>query len=81
MTKHYLKHYMCLFIGLNLMALSVALGKLSNLGTSPISSVPNVLSIITPLTIGQTTIYFMLSLIALEALILKASSAGKIYFN
>lgn len=80
MISYYVKHYVCLLIGLNLMAISIALGKLSNLGTSPISSIPNVLSLITPLTIGQVTIIFMLSLIVLEAIILKSKFNWKNLF-
>jgi uncharacterized membrane protein YczE len=70
MLKFYLKHYLCLLVGLLLMSGGVALGKISGLGTSPISSVPNVVSIITPLTIGQATIIFMALMIFLEAVIL-----------
>lgn len=65
------KHGVTLILGLLLMAASVALAKLATLGTSPISSVPNVLSILTPLTIGQTTILFMLGLIFLEWVVLR----------
>lgn len=70
MIKRNVKHYLCLALGLVLMAFSVALAKLSGLGTSPISSVPNVLSLLTPLTIGQTTMIFMTLVVVLEAVIL-----------
>ena len=53
------------------MALAVALSKLAGLGTSPISSIPNVVSLMTPLTIGQVTMVFMIILILLEMLILR----------
>lgn len=53
------------------MAIAVALSKLAGLGTSPISSIPNVISLMTSLTIGQVTIIFMIVLIALEALVLR----------
>lgn len=52
------------------MSASVALSKIALLGTSPISSVPNVLSEITTLTIGQWTIVYMILLIGLEAVAL-----------
>nr|WP_024624248.1 hypothetical protein [Lactiplantibacillus fabifermentans] len=45
------------------MAMAVALSKLAGLGTSPISSIPNVVSLMTPLTIGQVTMVFMVILI------------------
>ncbi|WP_249204230.1 DUF6198 family protein [Levilactobacillus brevis] len=53
------------------MAIAVALAKLASLGTSPISSIPNVVSLMTPLTIGQVTILFMIVLILLEAAFLR----------
>lgn len=53
------------------MGMAVALSKLAGLGTSPISSIPNVLSLITPLTIGQMTMVFMLVLISAEILFLR----------
>jgi hypothetical protein len=56
-----LKKYSIFVVGLFFMSLGVALVTKSNLGTSPISSVPYVLSMISPLTIGQFT--FLLSLL------------------
>lgn len=71
MIRWYLKHIILLLLGIFLMAASVALAKLAGLGTSPISSIPNVGSLLTPLTIGQVTIIFMVVLIALEWAILR----------
>lgn len=51
------------------MALAVALSKLSTLGTSPIAAIPNVLSESFSRSIGETTIFFMVSLVALQQLI------------
>lgn len=51
------------------MALAVALSKLSTLGTSPIAAIPNVLSESFSRSIGETTIFFMVSLVALQLLI------------
>ncbi|MFD0896536.1 YczE/YyaS/YitT family protein [Loigolactobacillus binensis] len=64
------KHFACLIFGIALMAASVAMAKIALLGTSPISSVPNVLSELTPLTIGQWTIVYMVLLIILEWIVL-----------
>lgn len=61
-----IKHFACLIFGIGLMSASVALSKIALLGTSPISSIPNVLSELTSLTIGQWTILFMIILIGLE---------------
>ncbi len=67
-----IKHFVVLLIGLTLMSASVALAKIAALGTSPISSVPNVLSLITPFTIGQMTIVFNMLLIFLEWVLLQS---------
>lgn len=67
----YIKHYLILLIGLLLMSLSIALAKIATLGTSPISSIPNVLSFLTPLTIGQSTMILMILIIILEFIILR----------
>ena len=53
--------YMVLLLGLFIMACGIALVVKSNLGTSPISSVPYIFSLIFPLTFGQLT--FLLSII------------------
>lgn len=66
-----IKHFVCLILGIGLMSASVALSKIALLGTSPISSIPNVLSELTPLTIGQWTILFMIVLIGLEWIALR----------
>lgn len=68
----YIKHYLMLLTGLLLMSMSVALAKVATLGTSPISSIPNVLSFLVPLTIGQITIVFMIIIIFLEFLVLRS---------
>ncbi|MGP4117384.1 YczE/YyaS/YitT family protein [Levilactobacillus zymae] len=65
------KHFTLLAAGLVLMAASVALAKIATLGTSPISSIPNVGSLLTPLTIGQVTIIFMVVIIGLEWVVLR----------
>ena len=52
------------------MGLGIALTVKSTLGTSPISSVPWVLSMIAPLSFGQWTVLFNLTFIALQVLLL-----------
>ncbi len=66
-----LKHFLCLLFGITVMSASVALAKIAMLGTSPISSIPNVLSELTPFTIGQWTIVFMVVLITIEWFVLR----------
>ena len=66
-----LKRYLLFFIGLFINALGVSLITKADLGTSPISSIPYVLSLRFPLTLGAFTVIFSLLLIALQLLILR----------
>jgi uncharacterized membrane protein YczE/cytidylate kinase len=66
-----LKRYIVFLIGLYINSLGVAMVTKANLGTSPISSIPYVLSLKFPLTLGQFTIAFSLLLIALQLVILR----------
>ncbi|MCD8011540.1 MAG: DUF6198 family protein [Lachnospiraceae bacterium] len=60
-----------LLVGLLIMAYGVALSIKAGLGTSPISSVPYVLSEITPLTVGNITILMHCAFILLQILLLR----------
>lgn len=66
-----LKRYLLFLIGLFINALGVSLVTKANLGTSPISSIPYVLSLHFPLTLGNFTIIFSILLIVLQILILR----------
>jgi uncharacterized membrane protein YczE len=66
-----LKRYIIFFIGLFVNSLGVSLVTKANLGTSPISSIPYVLCLNFPLTLGKFTIIFSLILIALQLMILR----------
>ena len=66
-----LKRYIIFLIGLFVNSLGVSLITKANLGTSPISSIPYVLSLNFPLTLGNFTIIFSLLLIILQLLILR----------
>lgn len=66
-----IKSLIVLFAGISLMSIGIALAKLAQLGTSPISSIPNVMSYITPLSIGNLTILFMVLMIFLQMIILR----------
>jgi len=68
--KELTKRYIVFVIGLFINALGVALITKSNLGTSPISSIPYVLSLKFKPTLGIFTIYFSILLIVLQILIL-----------
>ena len=66
-----LKRYLLLLIGLSIMAFGVAFSIKASLGTSPISSVPYVVSLFTPLTVGTATITMHGVFILLQILILR----------
>ncbi len=66
-----LKRYLLFLVGLFVNALGVSLITKASLGTSPISSIPYVLSLNFPLTLGNFTILFSLLLIVLQLIILR----------
>ena len=66
-----LKQYLLLCAGLAVMAFGVAFSVKAVLGTSPISSVPCVVSMFTPFTVGTATIVMHCVFIALQILILR----------
>ena len=66
-----LKRYIIFVIGLYINSLGVALITKADLGTSPISSMPYVLSLNFPFTLGEFTIFFSLFLILLQLIILR----------
>ena len=66
-----IKSLVVLFVGISLMSIGIALAKLAQLGTSPISSIPNVMSYIIPLSIGNLTMIFMVLMIFLQMVILR----------
>ena len=66
-----LKRYIIFFIGLYINSLGVALITKASLGTSPISSIPYVLSLNFPFTLGNFTIFFSIFLIVLQLIILR----------
>ena len=65
------KRYLIFLVGLFISSLGVSLVTKANLGTSPISSIPYVLSLNFSLTLGNFTIIFSLFLIALQLMILR----------
>ena len=71
LTIYLLKRYLLLLVGLSIMAFGVAFSIKASLGTSPISSVPYVVSLFTPLTVGTATITMHCVFILLQILILR----------
>ena len=65
-----IKRYFIFLVGLFVNSLGVSLITKGNLGTSPISSIPYVLSLNFPFSLGNFTIVFSLLLIFLQFLLL-----------
>ncbi len=71
MKIEYFKRYLFLCIGLFIMSLGIAFSIKANLGTSPISSAPYVVSLIYPITVGTATIIMHCVFILLQIIILR----------
>lgn len=69
--REHIIRYSMLSIGLFIMTLGVSLSIKANLGTTPISCIPYVLSLGLPLTVGEFTIIFNLILVLLQIIILR----------
>ena len=69
--KEWMKRYVCLCVGLMIMALGVACSIQAALGTSPISSLPYAMSRFLPISVGTCTIVMHVVLILLQILILR----------
>lgn len=65
------KRYIIFLTGLFINSLGVSLITKADLGTSPISSIPYVLSLNFPMTLGQFTIIFSILLIIIQLFILR----------
>ncbi|MBT2762974.1 YitT family protein [Paenibacillus sp. ISL-20] len=70
MTRQLMKRYIILIVGLFLMGLGTALVTKANIGTSPIASVPYVLSLKFPLSMGLMTILLCLLFVVIQVLLL-----------
>lgn len=73
MQKQYFWQRCCFFLlGIFTMTLGIALSCKADLGSTPISSIPWVMSMFTSFTIGQLTIFMNLILIALQPLMVRS---------
>ena len=62
----------CIYIvGLFIMTLGISLSVKSNLGVSPVSSIPYTITCITGLAMGKATIVFHIVLVVMQILILR----------
>lgn len=68
---HPIKRLVLLCVGLSIMAFGVAFSIKAQLGTSPISSVPYVTSVISGLSVGTTTIIMNFMFVAIQIAILR----------
>ena len=75
--KQILRNYIILVVGLFIMSFGVALSVISDLGTTPISCIPNVLKYAIPLSLGMITIIFNFLLIVIQVIILKSDFQRK----
>ena len=69
--KNLVRRWLLLLVGLTIMAFGVAFSIKASLGTSPISSVPYVISLFSPLTVGVATICMHVVFILMQILILR----------
>ena len=60
-------------IGLFIMTLGISMSVKSNLGVSPVSSIPYTITCITGLEMGKATILFHIVLVALQFVILRCA--------
>ena len=70
--KEIIKNYCILILGLFIMSFGVALSVISDLGTTPISCIPNVIKYACTLSLGIITIIFNLFLIFIQVIILRS---------
>lgn len=68
-----IKRYIAFFIGLFISSFGVSFITKANLGTSPISAIPYVLSMKFPLSLGEFTIIFSVFLVILQLIILRTN--------
>lgn len=69
--EHIIRRIIVLIVGLWIMAMGVAFSIAANLGTSPISSVPYTVSLLSPLSVGEVTIAMHCTFILLQIILLK----------
>lgn len=70
-TVEYVKRTAVLIVGLFIMSFGVGLSIRADLGTSPVSSIPYVLNIITGLSVGTTTIIVNVLIVLLQIVLLR----------
>lgn len=69
--QEYVKRYIFFFIGLYIISFGIALSTKADLGVTPISSIPYVLSVALPLTMGQFTMITQACYIVIQVFLLR----------
>ena len=80
-AKYIVKNYAQLLLGLFIIALGIALSIKANIGTSPISCIPHVISLETQLSVVTITFLFNAFLVLLQVFILKSEFPKIQYFQ
>ena len=70
-TQNYVKRYLMLCVGLTIISFGIAFSIKAGLGTTPVSSLPYILSEITPLSVGSATTVMHCGMILLQILLLR----------
>ena len=70
-AAEYVKRTLVLAVGLFIMSFGVGLSIRADLGTSPVSSIPYVLNLITGLSVGTTTIIVNVAIVLLQIVLLR----------
>lgn len=71
MNRYLIRRCIFYLLGMFVVALSVAISKMSNLGVSPVNSVPSVINELTGVEMGICTTVFFCLLIGVQGIILK----------
>ena len=75
------KRYLIFTVGLFISSFGVAVITKADLGTSPISAIPYVLSLYYPLTLGEFTIIFSVLLIVIQLIILRKNFKAEYFLQ
>lgn len=76
-NENYTTRLIVYLLGLFIMTLGISMSVKSDLGVSPVSSIPYTITCITGLEMGKATIVFHIALVALQIVILRGISATR----
>ncbi len=70
-SKYLIRRIVLYFVGLFIMTIGIALSVKSNLGVSPVSSIPNTMTLVWGIEMGNATIMFHCVLVVIQILVLR----------